>query len=153
MLLASRLGFAFVDTDYIIESLYARRLQDVTDALPREKFLDAEAAAIATLRGGDCVIATGGSVVYRPEALTHLHCLGFVIHLFVSFEIVNERIATNPERGISFGPGQTITDIYKERMPLYDEHADFVCDTTKLTPSACVDYIVAQLLQRQGNTL
>ena len=41
---AERLGWAYVDTDHLIESTYGARLQDVTDALDKERFLDVEAA-------------------------------------------------------------------------------------------------------------
>ena len=40
---AERLGWAYVDTDHLIESTYGARLQDVTDALDKERFLDVEA--------------------------------------------------------------------------------------------------------------
>lgn len=43
---AERLGWAYVDTDHLIESTYGARLQDVTDALDKERFLDVEARVI-----------------------------------------------------------------------------------------------------------
>ena len=47
---AERLGWAYVDTDHLIESTYGARLQDVTDALDKERFLDVEARVIQSLR-------------------------------------------------------------------------------------------------------
>ena len=80
---AERLGWAYVDTDHLIESTYGARLQDVTDALDKERFLDVEARVIQSLRMQRAVLATGGSVVYRPEAMRYLTSLGPVV--FLSF--------------------------------------------------------------------
>lgn len=151
-ILASLLGYAFVDTDYIIEALYARRLQDVTEMLGREDFLDVEAKAIAVVRGVDSVVATGGSAVYRPCAMAHLRSLGPVIHLRLSLETVEKRVALNPERGISFGPGQTLADLYAERMALYSRYCDYECDTDDLPPSGCAEFIVSQIAGWQGRS-
>lgn len=149
-ILANMLQYAFVDTDYLLESLYARRLQDVTEALGREEFLDAEGKVIAMLRGKDSVIATGGSAIYRPHAMQHLRRLGPVIHLRLAQDAVAERVALNPERGISFGPGQTLADLYAERMILYARYCDFVCDTDALPPSGCAELIAEKLAGWQG---
>lgn len=144
-LLASLLGFAFVDSDYIIEALYARRLQEITELLPRDQFLDVEAQAIATLRGVDCVIATGGSAIYRAPSMEHLRSLGPVIYLQTSLSNIERRIALNPQRGISFGPGQTLPDLFGERQPLYEQYAEATCATDALSPSQCAQYIAHQL--------
>ncbi|WP_337441076.1 shikimate kinase [Desulfovibrio sp.] len=46
MALAQTLGWAFMDSDYLMEALYADRLQSVTDALSKEAFLDLEAVVL-----------------------------------------------------------------------------------------------------------
>ena len=104
---AERLGWAYVDTDYLIESTYGARLQDVTDALDKESFLDVEAKVILSLRMQRAVLATGGSVVYRPEAMRYLASLGPVVFLDVPLPIILERIARKPDRGLAIAPGQT----------------------------------------------
>ncbi len=60
---ADLLGWAYVDTDHLIEATYGARLQDVTDALDKETFLDVESRVIQSLRMQRAVLATGGSVV------------------------------------------------------------------------------------------
>ena len=69
MALAQTLGWAFMDSDYLMEALYADRLQSVTDALSKEAFLDLEAVVLGSIRVQRTVIATGGSAVYRPQAM------------------------------------------------------------------------------------
>ena len=60
MALAQTLGWAFMDSDYLMEALYADRLQSVTDALSKEAFLDLEAVVLGSIRVQRTVIATGG---------------------------------------------------------------------------------------------
>lgn len=144
-LLARMLDYAFVDTDTLIESLYARDLQYLTEQMPRETFLDVEAAVILALRASRCVIATGGSVIYRSCAMRWLKELGPVVHLAASLETVEDRIARKPDRGIAFAPDQSIADIYAERSDLYAMYADFVCKTEATPPSACVEIIRQRL--------
>ena len=110
---AERLGWAYVDTDHLIESTYGARLQDVTDALDKERFLDVEARVIQSLRMQRAVLATGGSVVYRPEAMRYLTSLGPVVFLDVPLPLILERIS----------PGQTVEDLFREREALYRQWA------------------------------
>lgn len=144
-LLANALNWKFVDTDYLIESLYARRLQDITDLLPREEFLNVECSVICALKANKCVIGTGGSVIYREKAMRHLKKLGSVIYLAASLETIKSRVAQNPLRGISFGPGQDLNSLYKERIPLYQQHKDLVIDTDIHGPDACAQEILRLL--------
>ncbi len=143
--LSAAMGWACMDTDKLIEALYAARLQDITDILGKEAFLDVECAMICTIRASRCIIATGGSVVYRPQAVRHLASLGPVVHLNLSLEKVMERIAMNPERGLAIAPGQTIADIYAERQTLYREAANIECDSGNNNPDECVRLILSAL--------
>ena len=116
---AEQIGWASVDTDFLIESAYGARLQDITDRLDKEAFLDVECRIILSLRMQRAVLATGGSVVYRPEAMRYLASLGPVVFLDVPLEIILERIARKPDRGLAIAPGQTVEDLFREREALY----------------------------------
>lgn len=116
---ADLLGWAYVDTDHLIEATYGARLQDVTDALDKETFLDVESRVIQSLRMQRAVLATGGSVVYREEAMRYLTSLGPVVFLDVPLEIILERLARKPDRGLAIAPGQTVEDLFREREQLY----------------------------------
>ena len=142
---AERLGWAYVDTDYLIESTYGARLQDVTDALDKESFLDVEAKVILSLRMQRAVLATGGSVVYRPEAMRYLASLGPVVFLDVPLPIIWERIARKPDRGLAIAPGQTVEDLFLEREELYRRYADISLPVGEMTPEECAEAIVARL--------
>lgn len=135
--LAEVLSWAFIDSDHIIEAHYGTRLQDVADSMSKDAFLDVEGTIISRITVRRTVIATGGSVVYRPYAVEHLKKLGPIVYLAVGLPLILERISRNPERGLAIAPGQTVEDLYNERKALYEAAADFTvcCDT--LQPDAC----------------
>lgn len=118
-LLASMIGWAHVDTDHLIEAFYGSRLQQVTDSMSKEEFLDLESNFIQSLAVSNVVISTGGSVVYRQEAMDYLATLGPIVHIDVPLPIILARIARKPDRGLAINPGQTIEDLYNERQGLY----------------------------------
>ena len=153
--LAKCIGWAHVDTDQVIESIYGTRLQGLTDVLGKEKFLDVEAGVIQSLTVGNAVLSTGGSVVYRQQAMDFLASLGPVVHIDVPLPIILERIARKPDRGLAINPGQTVEDLYNERQELYRKAAvakftgseapavnlaravaEWVCSPGKISPQA-----------------
>lgn len=142
--LAAQLDYAFLDTDHLIESAYGACLQAVTDALSSEAFLDLEARFVSSLRVSRAVIATGGSVIYRDSAMQHLRSLGPVVCLDAPLEVIQTRIAKNPNRGLVIAEGQTIADLYRERYALYNRYADIHCDTQQ-SPAHCAQSIIRQL--------
>ncbi len=135
--LSKELEWAFVDSDYIIESIYGVPLQEVTDAVTKEEFLDIEMQVIESLRLFRTIIATGGSVVYRESAMQHLRSLGPIIYLRAPLDLILERIARNPQRGIAIAPGQTIEDLFTERSALYKKYAHCILDVNEYNPEEC----------------
>ena len=121
--LGTLLGWAHIDTDHVIEALYGAKLQQITDELGKEAFLDLESNVIRSLSLGNVVLSTGGSVVYRQEAMDFLAELGPIIHIDVPLPIILARIARKPDRGLAINPGQTIEDLYNERQELYQKAA------------------------------
>ena len=135
--LARALGWAFIDTDSLIEAAYATRLQDISDALSRDAFLDMEAD----------FICSGGSVVYRDRGMKRLRDLGLIVRLDAPFRVIEERVSRNPQRGLVIGKGQTLESLCEERSRLYAKYADIACDATR-TPSQCADWIISQLPEK-----
>lgn len=123
--LATFIGWPQLDCDHVIESTYGTRLQNIADSLDKESFLDLEGQVISSLNIRRCIISTGGSAIYRGNAITHLKSMGPIIYIEVSLPVILERIARKPERGIAMAPGQTLEDLYYERSRLYEKAADF----------------------------
>ncbi len=131
VLLAKTLGAEFVDTDLIIQSKTGRLLHKIVEEDGKEAFLDIERDAILTLeREGNTVIATGGSAVLRKESMDHLKKNGVVVYLYLPYISVSRRIRNIRTRGIAFGKGETLLDLYKYRKPYYENTADIIinCD-------------------------
>lgn len=143
--LAHELGWAFMDTDHLMEALYASRLQGVTDELSKEAFLDLEACVVSSVRAPRTVLATGGSVIYREQTMRRLASQGPVVHLEVPFALIEERIARNPERGLAIAPGQTLRGLFEEREALYRRYADVLCPAEGRTPQQCAAWIQERL--------
>ena len=134
-LVARALGWAFVDSDHIIEAAFAAPLQRVADAMSKEAFIDMEAEIVSSLRLCRTVIATGGSVVYRQSTMEHLAGLGPVVYLDVPMKVILERIARNPDRGLAIAPGQTVEELFLEREAHYRRYATVSVASCGLSPS------------------
>lgn len=131
VLLAKTLGAEFIDTDLIIQKKTGRLLHKIVAEDGKEAFLDIERDAILTLTGeSNTVIATGGSAVLRAEAMEHLKKNGIVVYLSLPYMAVSKRIRNIKTRGIAFGEGETLRDIYNQRIPYYESYADITlkCD-------------------------
>ena len=130
VLLAKTLGYEFVDTDLIIQKNTGRLLHKIVEEDGKEAFLDIEKDAILTLSTDGAVIATGGSAVLRADAMEHLRKNGIVVYLSLPYLTVSKRIRNIKTRGIAFGEGETLRDIYNQRLPYYEKYADITlrCD-------------------------
>ena len=140
--LATKLDWVQVDVDHVIEAAYGTRLQDVTDSMSKEEFLDVEADIICKLNTQRTVLSPGGSAVYRQRAVDYLRSLGPIVFLGVPTPTILYRISLNPERGIAIAPGQTLEDLIAERAALYDAAADFHLKADGLDPDQCAQAIV-----------
>lgn len=118
----------FFDTDLLIQSMESKRLQQIIDEKGVEAFKKAEEQAVLSLDIKGTVIATGGSVVYSEKAMRHLKSMGKVIYMHLSFEEMKKRIVNLSTRGIVLENGETLLDMYNERLPLYEKYADYVID-------------------------
>lgn len=123
VLLAKRLGFGFIDTDIVIQSHEGKCLQDLILELGVIGFRELEASHIKRLDCRHAVVATGGSVVYQDDAMRHLSAMGPVVFLDLGIEELTARLDCLDARGVSRAPGQTIEDLFDERLPLYRKWA------------------------------
>lgn len=144
---AAQIGWAHIDTDHVIEAHYGARLQQITDSMSGAEFLDMESRVIRGLSLGNVVISTGGSVIYRQEAVDFLSSLGPVIHIDVPLPIIETRIARKPDRGLVMAPGQTIADLYNERKTLYAKAAAMTFAGSEAPASALAREIAVWLAE------
>ncbi|WP_421900165.1 homoserine kinase [Maridesulfovibrio sp.] len=148
-LLAEKLGWEHMDTDAVIESYYGRPLQDIVDHLGVPEFRKAEEYVVSGLGVIRTVVSTGGSVIYGPKAMERLKGLGPVIYLRISSETCLKRVGCGENRGLAIVPGQSLENLYAERIPLYEEYADFAVDTDLCSPEECVEQIYKWLKSKE----
>ena len=128
VLLAKALGFDFVDTDVVFQAKEGMKLQRIIDEIGIDAFLKREEEAILGLSCDKTVIATGGSVVYGERAMKHLHKSGVVVYIRLPYQEIEKRLSNLATRGVTLREGQTLYDLYLERIPLYEREADIVLD-------------------------
>ena len=130
VVLAKLCGLAFVDTDLAIQSHAGATLQEI---LEREGYLHLRELEEGILLGvalDNAVVATGGSVVYSEPAMHRLRAAGPVVYLSADLETLEQRVSAAPLRGIASDAASTFADVFAERTPLYERHADITVDAT-----------------------
>ena len=137
VVLAKVLGYRFIDSDLEIQSQEGKRLPELIEEFGTEGFLDIEARVNASIEAERCVIATGGSVVYRDSAMQHLKEIGTVVYL-------NLRC-----RGVALQEGQTLQSLYEERIPLYEKYADITVDETNMSVEETMEQVVLRYRSRK----
>ena len=141
VLLAKRLGYRFIDSDLLIQEQEGCLLKDIIAARGLDGFLAVENRVNREIEGGRAVIAPGGSVIYCREAMEHLSSIGTVAYLQLSYEELSQRLSNLTDRGVALRPGMTLTDLYEERVPLYEKYADITVDETAKTSGDIVDIL------------
>ncbi len=128
VVLAKQLGYDYIDTDLLIQQQEGCRLEEIIRSRGDEAFLDIEAGVCSALRCVRTVIATGGSVIYRAQAMEHLRTLGTLVYLQIDLNSLRERLQDAAARGVVLKPGQTVDGLYRERVGLYERYADLRVD-------------------------
>ena len=144
VLLAKALGMHFADTDVVFQAREGRKLQRIIDEIGIDGFLKKEEEVILDFSAENTVIATGGSVVYGKRAMEKLHRDGTVVYIRLPFSEIERRLSNLATRGVTLRNGQTLADLYDERIPLYEKEADIVLDAADCT----IDQTVVALTRR-----
>ena len=128
VILAKLIGYDFIDTDILIQRAEKKRLSEIIREVGVDGFLEVEARVNGSVEADPCVIATGGSAVYSEEAMKHLKKIGHVMYLKVDYETIRKRLGNIKQRGVALREGQTLRDLYEERVVLYEKYADTVIE-------------------------
>ena len=126
-LLASRLGFSFVDTDSVIEERTGADIPWIFDVEGEEGFRARETGVLRDLLDNQAsmVIATGGGIVTQPQNLPLLRELGHVFFLNASIEQLAARTSRDKKRPLLQveDPVAKIRELIEARTPLYQNVA------------------------------
>lgn len=145
VLLAKALGMDFTDTDLIIQKNEKMSLQNIIAAKGNEYFARAEEKAVCSSLFSECVVATGGSVVYSSNAMRYLSEGGRIVYLKISYDTMIRRISNIETRGILLRDGETIAGMYETRQKLYEQYAELTVDCSDLDTEKTVRAIMDAL--------
>ena len=138
VLLAKMAGLDFIDSDLLIQKAVGKRLFEIIEEKGNDEFLKIENRINSEINVHNSVIATGGSAVYCKEAMEHLKTLGRVVYIKVPLDEIKRRIRDFSTRGIVIKNGNSIEDLFAERVPLYEKYADITveCDNADIKENA-----------------
>lgn len=142
VVVAKRLGYEFVDTDLLIQKQEKRLLKEIIAEEGNDGFLKIENQVNRDLEVEKAVISPGGSVVYCEEAMKHFKEIGTVVYLKVPFEEINNRISNAKNRGVVLKDGQTLKDLYDERVKLFEKYADLTVEEEESSLEETIDKVL-----------
>ena len=146
--LARRLGWAFQDTDHLIEQRLGCSIRGFFEREGEARFRDVEEAVIDELTQHDVgVLATGGGAVLRQANREHLHGRCQVVYLHSSPEDVFRRLRHDTQRPLLqvADPQARLRELYEARDPLYRETAHFIIETGRPSVPTLANMILMQL--------
>mgnify|MGYP004522365431 FL=1 len=154
VLLAKALGMRFLDTDVVFQAQQGRKLQEMLHEIGIDACLNMDVACVCGIECDHTVIATGGSVVYGKKAMRHLHHNGLIVYIQLPYKEIEKRLSNLATRGVTLREGQTLRDLYDERIPLYEAEADIVFDASheeiEQTTRELADVISDRLRKNNG---
>lgn len=146
VLLAKVLGYGFIDADLLIQEKHGKLLRELIAEHGEDGFLTIENQVNLDIDATKTVVATGGSVVYCQEAMEKFHKEDTVVYIKLPFEEISSRLGNVRRRGVVLKEGQTLLDLYNERIPLYEKYAHIVVNAEGLGIEDLMDTIAELVL-------
>lgn len=146
VVLAKKMGYCFVDSDLVIQERTGQLLHEIIKEKGQQGFLEVENQVNASLDLRHTVIATGGSAIYGKEAMEHLKSIGTVVYLRLSYRTITRRLGDLHERGVALKEGQSLQNLYAERIPYYEKYADITINCERKSIRKIVEEISAKIL-------
>lgn len=146
-LLASRMGFRFVDTDALIVRQANLPITEIFARHGEAHFREEERLALESLRAETRrVIATGGGIVTNENNAALLRGIAWVVWLRADEETIFERVSRTDKRPLlrTENPRETIRALLAERQPLYEKAAHFAVDTSARPHDEIVSAIISE---------
>jgi shikimate kinase len=147
VILAKLTARDFVDTDVLIQTSLGQTLQDIVDTQGYMALREVEERILLKLDCVSHVIATGGSAVYSHAAMTHLKSNGLAVFLNVALPVLEARIHDYATRGLAKRPGQSLDDLFKERLTLYTRNADVTIECKHFTQEEICKKIIHGIMK------
>ena len=146
--LAKKLGAQFIDSDKFIEEKTGVDIPTIFEYEGESGFRTREEKSIKELcQLENIVLATGGGAILSKKNRNLLVTSGVIFYLKASADTLFSRTKSGLNRPLlkSSNKLQTITDLLKEREPLYKEIANHIIDTDQHTTNWAMNQILKQL--------
>lgn len=148
-IIASKLGWEFIDTDKLLEKRHGMPLQALIDEVGDHSFQRLEERAILGLPAQEQrVISTGGSVIYSEPAMRHLLQISSVVFLDAPLDAVRRHIAAEAPRGIIGMKDGSLEELYLARLPLYRYFCTISVQLDAETPEQAAEMVLSELESR-----
>lgn len=151
VVLAKIMGYKFIDSDLLIQESEGKLLSEIISEKGLDGFNRVENRVNASIDVHNCVIATGGSVIYGAEAMEHLSQIGTIVYIKLPYEEIERRLGDLTKRGVSIKKGQTLKDLYNERVPLYEKYAHITVTEDNVEIAVTADKIRRAVEEYQKN--
>ena len=145
VILAKLLGYRFIDTDIVIQEREKKLLKEIIAEKGINGFIQTENLVLSSLKAEKAVIATGGSVVYGDDAMKNLSKNGIVVYLKLDYSKLKYRLGNIKNRGVVIREGQSLSSLYRERVPLYEKYSDITIDENGCNAEKTINKIIDRL--------
>jgi shikimate kinase len=145
VILAKLIGCKFIDTDLIIQEQEKKLLKEIIAEKGVDGFIDDENRILSKLEVSNSVIATGGSVVYGEDAMKKLAENSIIVYLKLDYNKLKYRLGNIKNRGVVIRKGQSLSELYKERIQLYEKYADVIIDENGCNVEKTVSKIISRI--------
>ncbi|MCZ6696408.1 MAG: shikimate kinase [Acidobacteria bacterium] len=142
--LARLLGWDFIDLDEQIEGIEGRGIAEIFERDGEGYFRNAEASALASLRGrGRLIVACGGGSYAREETRALIDAMGRAVWLRLPLQVALARCRSGSSRPL-LGSVPEAETLYRSRLSSY-RSAPLNVDAEGLSPEQVAERIAALL--------
>lgn len=145
VILAKVLGYEFMDSDLLIQRTEGRLLKEIIASEGIDGFLELENRINHSIDATGAVISTGGSAIYGEEAMSHFREIADIIYLRADYDVLSHRLVDIHNRGVVIREGQSVKELYDERIPLYEKYADITVNVSHIGISETIDEILKRI--------
>ncbi len=147
-LLAKETGLAQYDFDQILVNKIGMSIADYFDAHGSEAFREIETQVLEESRDWEGIISTGGGIVLKERNREILKEMPLVIYLKANLDELIHRVVLDKRNVRPLADSKSpdeIKEVYLPRVPLYEESATCIIETTDRTPEDIVQEILSQV--------